>query len=134
MNYDNIKTYIKNAFVEDGVTRKDVYTNSRIVTNWYDEKELEFDVHPDFSDYIYRICNDGDFYHFCCEHGNNIHGETIETIQQEIIDEDDYYNEEELNDKSFIYSWYLLDRIRYCLQEGFDFFVDILNEMEKEKD
>ena len=134
MNYDNIKTYIKNAFVEDGVTRKDVYTNSRIVTNWYDEKELEFDVHPDFSDYIYRICNDGDFYHFCCEHGNNIHGETIEKIQQEIIREDDDYDEEELNDNGFIYSWYLLDRIRYCLQEGFDFFVDILNEMEKEKD
>lgn len=131
MNYENIEKYIKESFLSDGIKRQDVYTKMDEVVDFHNEKYAEFDVKDDFHEYIYSLCTDGGFFDFCQHQTEKSTGETIESIQEEIISSGDPYEDEDLDNIDFIYDWYLMDRLRSCFSGGFDFFVDILDEVEK---
>lgn len=131
MNYENIKKYIKECFLSDGIQRKDVYTDVYEVVTVYNEKYLEYHVKDSFRDYIFHICTDGSFFEFCCDQTENCIGEALESIQEKIIHSDEPMEYEDLDNVEFIYNWYLTDRIKSCLKDGFHFFIDILDDIEQ---
>ena len=131
MNYENIKKYIKECFLSDGIQRKDVYTDVYEVVTVYNEKYLEYHVKDSFKDYIFHICTDGSFFEFCCNQTEHPVGEAIESIQEEIMNNHEISEYEDLDNMDFIYNWYLTDRIKSCFNDGFDFFIDILNDIEQ---
>ena len=133
MNNKNVKKYITERFVSDGIKRKDVYTKGNEVVDFHNEKYSEFDVKDDFYEYIYSLCTDGCFYDFCQTQTEKCTGETIESIQEEIINSEDPYEDDDLDNTGFIYDWYLMDQMRTSFNGGFDFFVDILDEIEEKK-
>ena len=119
--------------MSDGIKREDVYTEWRKVVDFHNEKYAEFSVKEDFYEYIYSLCADGGFYDFCRRQTENCTGETIESIQEDIINSDDPYEDEDLDNMDFIYDWYLMDRMRFTFNGGFNFFSEILNEIKEEK-
>lgn len=131
MNCENIEKYIKECFLSDGIHRKDVYTDVYEVVTVYNEKCLEYHVKDSFKDYIFRICSDGSFFEFCCNKTEHPVGEAIESIQEEIMNNHEISEYEDLDNMDFIYNWYLTERIRHYLNNGFDFFIDILNDIEQ---
>lgn len=129
MNYENIEKYIKECFINDGIKNEDVYTNKYEVKNFYNEKQMEYNVKQSFKDYIFSICYDGSFYDFCSNQKENCIGESVESIQEEIMNSDDDYND--INNMDYIYNWYITDRLSSCLNDDFNFFIDILKDIEK---
>ena len=56
MDPDNVIAFIKNQFIVDNITRDDIYTDSKVVTNVYEETEVMFDVPEEFNEYIHYMC------------------------------------------------------------------------------
>lgn len=133
MNWENIEKYIKESFFDDEIKREDVYTGWEEVVDFHNEKYAAFNVKHDFYEYIHSICDEGCFYDFCRHQTENCTGETIESIKEQIIDGEDPYEDEDLDNMGFIYNWYLRNEMRSTFNGGFDFFVEILDEIEEEK-
>lgn len=133
MNWENIEKYIKESFVDDEIKREDIYTRWEEVVDFHNEKYAEFSVKLDFYKYIHSLCVDGNFYDFCRRQTENCTGETIESIKEQIIDGEDPYEDEDLDNIGFIYDCYLRNEMRSTFKDGFDFFAEIINEIEEEK-
>lgn len=132
MNYETIEKYLKECFLSDGIKKEDLYTKSYVVTDFHNEKLMEYNVKEKFKDYIYGLCEN--FYDFCCENNITENEETIEEIKKEILSSDtpvsygdDY---DDLENIDFIYHWYITDRLGSCFHDDFDFFVNIINDIQ----
>ena len=113
MNVENIQSYLKECFFEDGIEKKDIIK---------DETE---DVRDDFKKYINQICSTVDFYEYSREIHLKDDDESIDDIKKEM--EFENISEEEIKDLNIVYDWFFIDRIRFFLKEDLNFFLDLVS-------
>lgn len=130
MNIDNIKSFLKESFIEDGIQKNDIYSYIKKSINSFHEEEYDYEVKKEFEDYINSLCNRSFFYEYSKNLNIKDDDEDIDDIRKEIeyenIIQDDLDDIDELN---LVYDWYLNDRIKFFLKEDINFFLDILDDI-----
>ena len=130
MNIDNIKSFLKESFIEDGIQKNDIYSYIKKSINSFHEEEYDYEVKKEFEDYINSLCNRSFFYEYSKNLNIKDDDEDIDDIRKEIeyenIIQDDLDDIDELN---LVYDWYLNDRINFFLKEDINFFLDILDDI-----
>ena len=138
MDPDNVIAFIKNQFIVDNITRDDIYTDSKVVTNVYEETEVMFDVPEEFNEYIHYMCQSASdvFYEFCREQENFDPNEEMEKIEEFKGDIDALYGEDyDPEDMDYIYGCFFNEVVAgFYRYNNFDVFLDIITEIENEKE
>ena len=112
MNIENVQSYLKECFYEDGIEKKDII-----------KKDTE-DVKESFIEYINRLCIDVHFYEYSKNFFIKDDDEEIEDIRKEM--EFENISQEEIQELELVYDWYFMDRVRFFLKEDFNFFLDLV--------
>lgn len=112
MNIENVQSYLKECFDEDGIEKEDII-----------KKDTE-DVKDSFIEYINRLCIDINFYEYSKNFFIKDDDEEIEDIRKEM--EFENISTQEIQELELVYDWYFMDRVRFFLKEDLNFFLDLL--------
>jgi len=112
MNIENVQSYLKECFYEDGIEKKDII-----------KKDTE-DVKESFIEYINRLCIDVNFYDYSKDMFIKDDDEELEDIRKEM--EFENISTQEIQELELVYDWYFMDRVRFFLKEDFNFFLDLV--------
>lgn len=133
MNEYNIKHYFKLHFEDDGITREYMYTTSFEDTDFYENPIICYNTTDDFINYMNDICENANFFRYCRYH-RKLDNSNFEEIVKEIECNEKDYNEKDLYRKEYVYNWYFKNRVKFFLSKQFDFFLKIVDDLEKEKE
>lgn len=127
MNIENIKSFLKDSFLEDRIEKNDIFTSIKKSINILHEEEYDYEVNKEFKDYINNLCNRSFFYEYSKNLNIKDDDEDIDDIKKEI----EYENiiQDDLDELNLVYDWYLNDRINFFLKEDINFFLDILDDI-----
>lgn len=131
MNEHNMKQYVKEYFKEDGIRRDEVYDSSFQGTDFYENPVIYYNVPYTFTDYIENMIDDVHFFQYC-KYKKRLDSINIDEIRYEIECSDTNYTERDLCSAKFIYNWYFVNRLQYIMSKRFDFFLNIMDEIEHE--
>lgn len=124
MNQKNVKEFVKRIFLTDGIKAVDVYI--KVGKKYY--------VLDDFKNYLndLSLSSSDSFLNFCKERLEFENSKNLDNLKKKIIRKDIFVEEENLDNLTFLYNWYLKDTLQKLLRDDFNFFVEIVKENERE--
>lgn len=124
MNQKNVKEFVKRIFLTDGIKAVDVYI--KVGKKYY--------VQDDFKNYLndLSLSSSDSFLNFCKERLEFENSKNLDNLKKKIIRKDIFVEEENLDNLTFLYNWYLKDTLQKLLRDDFNFFVEIVKENERE--
>ena len=131
MNEHNIKQYVKEYFIQDGIQRNEIYDSSFEGTDFYENPVIYYNVPYTFTEYIDDMIDDVHFFRYC-RYKKRLDHINIDEIRYEIECSDTSYTESDLCSAKFIYNWYFVNRLRYIMSKRFGFFLNIMDDIESE--
>lgn len=131
MNEHNIKQYVKEYFKEDGIKRSEIYDSSFEGTDFYENPVIYYNVPYTFTEYIENMIDDVHFFQYL-RYKKRLDSINIDEIRYEIECSDTNYTESDLCSSKFIYNWYFVNRLQYIMSKKFDFFLNIMDDIENE--
>lgn len=123
MNQKNVKEFVKRIFLTDGIKAVDVYI--KVGKKYY--------VQDDFKNYLndLSLSSSDSFLNFCKERLEFENSKNLDNLKKKIIRKDIFVEEENLDNLTFLYNWYLKDTLQKLLRDDFNFFVEIVKENER---
>lgn len=124
MNKENVKKFVKRMFLIDGIKTSDAYI--KVGKKYY--------IQEDFKNYLndLSLSNSDSFLNFCKERFEFENSKSLDNLRKKIIRKDILLEEENLDNLSFLYNWYLKDSLQKLLRDDFNFFIKIVKENERE--
>lgn len=126
-----MKQYIKDYFKDDGIKRSEIYDSSFEGTDFYENPVIYYNVPETFKDYIQNIIDDVHFYNYC-RYKKRLDNINLDEIRYEIECSGTRYSESDLSSMKFVYNWYFVNRLQYIMSKRFDFFLNIMDDIENE--
>jgi hypothetical protein len=131
MNEHNIKQFVKEYFKKDDIQREEIYDSSFEGTDFYENPVIYYNVPYTFTEYIQDMIDNVQFYRYC-RYKRRLDNINVDEIRYEIECSDTSYTESDLSSVKFVYNWYFVNRLQYIMSKRFDFFLNIMDDIENE--